>query len=247
MVSYFSVWPHYRVLIRGVPHFLLSSLDLIRCSSFPPFIPPTLPPSLSLSLLPSPSFLPFLPPSFPLPSLPPSPPLSLHSREGMIIVNNSGLTGDPTCTKVEIDRRMLDFCVGLDTEFSEIVEGSHLYFPQTKFEQVQLQYILNTVCTLTCTCAHTCIWHSNWLQSVLQCFKFENTCTCITCVKAIKSYFRNLGRHIFMCEYSVIPPSLSPPSLFLPLSPSFTPTLPSLSLSLTPTLLLSPLTLSDTR
>ena len=57
-------------------------------------------------------------------------------REGMIIVNNSGLTGDPTNTKVEIDRRMLDFCVGLDTEFSEIVEGSHLYFPQTKFEQV---------------------------------------------------------------------------------------------------------------
>jgi hypothetical protein len=32
---------------------------------------------------------------------------------------------------------MLDFCVGLDTEFSEIVEGSHLYFPKTKFEQVR--------------------------------------------------------------------------------------------------------------
>ena len=31
---------------------------------------------------------------------------------------------------------MLDFCVGLDTEFSEVVEGSHLYFPKTKFEQV---------------------------------------------------------------------------------------------------------------
>ena len=31
---------------------------------------------------------------------------------------------------------MLDFCVGLDTEFSEIVEGSHLYYPKTKFEQV---------------------------------------------------------------------------------------------------------------
>ena len=54
----------------------------------------------------------------------------------MIIVNNPGLTGDLTNSKVEIDRRMLDFCVGLDTEFSEIVEGSHLYFPQTKFEQV---------------------------------------------------------------------------------------------------------------
>ena len=31
---------------------------------------------------------------------------------------------------------MLDFCVGLDTEFSELVEGSHLYFPKTKFDNV---------------------------------------------------------------------------------------------------------------
>ena len=57
-------------------------------------------------------------------------------REGMIVVNSSGLTGDPTTAKVEIDRRMLDFCVGLDTEFSEIVEGSHLYYPKTKLEHV---------------------------------------------------------------------------------------------------------------
>ncbi len=30
---------------------------------------------------------------------------------------------------VDIDRRMLDFLVGLDTEFSDMVDGSHLYFP----------------------------------------------------------------------------------------------------------------------
>ena len=60
----------------------------------------------------------------------------MSCREGMIVVNSSGLTGDPTTAKVEIDRRMLDFCVGLDTEFSEIVEGSHLYYPKTKFNQV---------------------------------------------------------------------------------------------------------------
>ncbi|KAL5457433.1 hypothetical protein EMCRGX_G034692 [Ephydatia muelleri] len=59
-------------------------------------------------------------------------------QEGMLVVNNAGLTGDPASAKVEIDRRMLDFCVGLDTEFSEIVEGSHLYYPKTKFEQVVL-------------------------------------------------------------------------------------------------------------
>ena len=45
---------------------------------------------------------------------------------------------DISLSQVEIDRRMLDFCVGLDTEFSEIVEGSHLYFPKTKFEQVYI-------------------------------------------------------------------------------------------------------------
>ena len=56
----------------------------------------------------------------------------------MIQVDSVGLTGDPTSSTVEIDRRMLDFCVGLDTEFSEIVEGSHLYYPKTKFEQVSL-------------------------------------------------------------------------------------------------------------
>ena len=61
----------------------------------------------------------------------------------MIIVHNSGLTGDPTSAKVEIDRRMLDFCVGLDTEFSEIVEGSHLYYPKTKFEQVSTNHVIN--------------------------------------------------------------------------------------------------------
>jgi len=38
---------------------------------------------------------------------------------------------------------MLDFCVGLDTEFSEIVEGSHLYYPKTKFEQVHTRHHVN--------------------------------------------------------------------------------------------------------
>ena len=32
---------------------------------------------------------------------------------------------------------MVDYCVGLDTEFSEVVEGSHLYFPTTELEQVR--------------------------------------------------------------------------------------------------------------
>ena len=54
----------------------------------------------------------------------------------LCISTTDALFIDISLSQVEIDRRMLDFCVGLDTEFSEIVEGSHLYFPKTKFEQV---------------------------------------------------------------------------------------------------------------
>lgn len=37
---------------------------------------------------------------------------------------------------VEIDRRVLDFLIGLDTELSEIVDGSHLYNPTTDIDDV---------------------------------------------------------------------------------------------------------------
>ena len=37
-----------------------------------------------------------------------------------------------------MDRRMLDFVVGLDTEFSEIVDGSHLYTPSVEIDDVIL-------------------------------------------------------------------------------------------------------------
>lgn len=39
---------------------------------------------------------------------------------------------------VELDRRMLDFIVGLDSELSELVEGSHLYTSTVKLDRVIL-------------------------------------------------------------------------------------------------------------
>eukprot|EP00026_Physarum_polycephalum_P001373 Phypoly_transcript_01374.p1 GENE.Phypoly_transcript_01374~~Phypoly_transcript_01374.p1 ORF type:complete len:556 (+),score=115.18 Phypoly_transcript_01374:1030-2697(+) len=71
-------------------------------------------------------------------------------REGIIKLLNSGLQGDLIHSRVEIDRRMLDFTVGLDTEFSEVVEGSHLYHPTVQLEHVVLPedqklLILNSV------------------------------------------------------------------------------------------------------
>lgn len=58
-------------------------------------------------------------------------------KEGIIIVTatpshnhgSSSILQDLTDNSVELDRRMLDYIVGLDTEFSEIVDGSNLYTP----------------------------------------------------------------------------------------------------------------------
>lgn len=46
--------------------------------------------------------------------------------------------GDLMDQNVELDRRMLDWIVGLDTEMNELVEGSHLYKPKVSMEQVVL-------------------------------------------------------------------------------------------------------------
>lgn len=41
-------------------------------------------------------------------------------------------------TQVEIDRRLMDYIVGLDTELNEIVDGSELFFPKVSLNQVVL-------------------------------------------------------------------------------------------------------------
>ncbi len=70
-------------------------------------------------------------------------------KDGMIRISDL-LSGDLTECSVNIDRRMLDYIAGLDSEFSEIVEGSNLYFPQVKLENVilpeeQKKLIIDTV------------------------------------------------------------------------------------------------------
>ncbi|KAJ0393396.1 hypothetical protein P43SY_005410 [Pythium insidiosum] len=46
--------------------------------------------------------------------------------------------GDLVDQRVELDRRVLDWVVGLDTEINELVEGSDLYAPKVRLEQVVL-------------------------------------------------------------------------------------------------------------
>lgn len=46
--------------------------------------------------------------------------------------------GDLVDQRIELDRRLLDWVVGLDTEMNELVEGSDLYNPKVKMEQVVL-------------------------------------------------------------------------------------------------------------
>ncbi|TMW61087.1 hypothetical protein Poli38472_014548 [Pythium oligandrum] len=46
--------------------------------------------------------------------------------------------GDLVDQRVELDRRVLDWAVGLDTEINELVEGSDLYNPKVQLDQVVL-------------------------------------------------------------------------------------------------------------
>ena len=48
------------------------------------------------------------------------------------------LGGDLTNMHVEMDRRLLDYVCGLDTEFSELVNGSHLFLPEVALDDVVL-------------------------------------------------------------------------------------------------------------
>jgi|GEM_PF-622025 len=57
--------------------------------------------------------------------------------EGMIFIESS-IRRELGRADVEIDRRMLDYLVGLDTEASELVDGSHLYLPTVRLDQVVL-------------------------------------------------------------------------------------------------------------
>ncbi|CAK9251150.1 unnamed protein product, partial [Sphagnum jensenii] len=72
---------------------------------------------------------------------------------GLIKMRTASYTrggGDLMDQQVELDRRMLDWIVGLDTEMNELVEGSHLYKPKVAMEQVvlpeeQKEMLLKTV------------------------------------------------------------------------------------------------------
>eukprot|EP00930_Biecheleria_cincta_P002910 TRINITY_DN103872_c0_g1_i1.p1 TRINITY_DN103872_c0_g1~~TRINITY_DN103872_c0_g1_i1.p1 ORF type:complete len:954 (-),score=187.53 TRINITY_DN103872_c0_g1_i1:357-2831(-) len=59
-------------------------------------------------------------------------------RNNIIHVGSNGVRRDLASCPVEIDRRMVDFIVGLDSEVHQLVDGSHLYMPQTKMDAVVL-------------------------------------------------------------------------------------------------------------
>ena len=59
-------------------------------------------------------------------------------QEGILTISQNDFMTDLTSCRVELDRRLFDYIVGLDTEMSEVVEGSHLYLPDVNLEDVVL-------------------------------------------------------------------------------------------------------------
>lgn len=70
-------------------------------------------------------------------------------RDHIVHVSTKGVHGDLSSCPVEIDRRMVDFVVGLDSEVHQLVDGSHLYLPQTKMEAVVLPEETKALITTT--------------------------------------------------------------------------------------------------
>jgi SpoVK/Ycf46/Vps4 family AAA+-type ATPase len=58
-------------------------------------------------------------------------------KEGMVSIDTD-ITNELESCNIDIDRRMLDYIVGLDVEATELVEGGHLYTPRVKLDQVVL-------------------------------------------------------------------------------------------------------------
>lgn len=60
-------------------------------------------------------------------------------KEALITVyGGSGFLDDLNNAQVVLDRRIFDWLIALDTEFSELVEGSHLYTPDVEIDDVIL-------------------------------------------------------------------------------------------------------------
>ncbi|EFC45794.1 predicted protein [Naegleria gruberi] len=57
--------------------------------------------------------------------------------DGMIRLSDK-MSDDLMECYVDMDRRMLDYLCNMDFEFSQVVEGSHLFFPKVKLENVVL-------------------------------------------------------------------------------------------------------------
>jgi SpoVK/Ycf46/Vps4 family AAA+-type ATPase len=58
--------------------------------------------------------------------------------EGILTMSGSDFMTDLTQCGVKLDRRLFDYIVGLDTEMSELVNGSHLYMPDVEADDLVL-------------------------------------------------------------------------------------------------------------
>ncbi len=59
-------------------------------------------------------------------------------RDGLINVSSGAFSGDLLEMDIELDRRMVDYLLGIESESVSLIEGSHLYTPRVALEQVVL-------------------------------------------------------------------------------------------------------------
>ena len=74
-------------------------------------------------------------------------------------------------TRVQIDRRLVDYIVGLDTELNELVEGSELFQPTGTCVCVCVcMFVYVCMCVCVCVCVCVCIYiyiHSKFTRGCM--------------------------------------------------------------------------------
>ena len=83
----------------------------------------------------------------------------MQVKEGLIQVSDPPLHGRGNFldSPVELDRRLMDYIVGLDTEINELVDGSVILIAVQALRAVSQKQLLFSVCMCVCTCVRVCV------------------------------------------------------------------------------------------
>jgi hypothetical protein len=117
--------------------------------------------------------------------------------------------GDLTDIKVVLDRRVLDWAVGLDSEINELVEGSDLYEPKVSLSQVVLPKGHVETLWSQCRAYGDFLKYRQTQAGLSDTLSYGNSLVMLLCGKSgtgktmtVNAIARELGKKVLMVDFS---------------------------------------------